>query len=105
MNKNTDIAICCHLTPEVELQNYELTKAGIEEYARDLSHRLHRIAHTISVLHDDGWSFAARGYNIEATHPAVLDAESALERVTRLGVEDDIIDIGEWDGPVRLNPV
>jgi hypothetical protein len=105
MKKQIDIAIFGHATPEVELQDYELTKEGIEEYARDLSERLHQTAHTISVLLDDGWSFAARGYNIEATHPAVLDAESALERVTRLGVQDEIHDIGEWDGPVRLNPV
>jgi hypothetical protein len=104
MMRKTDIAIYVHAAMDFEIDEYDITRVGIEKYADDVAERLNLVAKTVGILLQDGWTLEAKASNIEATHPEVANAAEALERITRLGIQDEIVDIGEWDGPTRLNP-
>lgn len=102
-----DIAICLFFLPEIELQEYDLTGAGIREFAADLDQRLGAVADVVEKLLDDGWSVEIVRNNLEARHPEVNTCAEAVHRLKRLNIEEeeDVTDIAEWsDQGERLTP-
>ena len=102
-----DIAICLFFLPEVELQEYELTGAGLRRYAADLGQRLRDVGAVVDRLRGDGWAVRVVANNLEARHPEVSTHAQAVARLKRLKIEEDAItDIAEWsDQGERLTPV
>jgi hypothetical protein len=98
-----DIAVLLFGSPEFELQDYKPTEAGIREYAVALTTRLAEVAQVAGKLQADGWALSIKATSIEATHPDVTTAEEAVSRLARLGVSESIMDIGVWDGEIRLD--
>ena len=92
-----DIAICLFFLPEIELQEYDLTGAGLRRYAADLDQRLRGIGAVVDTLRGDGWTLKVVASNLEARHPEVRSHEEALARLKRLDIEEDAItDIAGW---------
>ncbi len=93
-----DIAICLFFLPEVELQEYELTGAGLRRYATDLDQRLRDVGAVVDRLRGDGWTVKVVASNLEARHPEVRSYEEALARLNRLQLEEgrDVTDIAGW---------
>ena len=103
-----DIAICLFFLPEVELQEYDLTGAGLRRYAADLDQRLRDVGAVVDKLRGDGWAVNVVANNLEARHPQVKTYAEAVERLRRLDLEQDrdVTDIAEWsDDRNRLWPV
>lgn len=102
----TDIAIFLFGQPEYEFQEYELTGAGMREYASDLGKWLNEVADIVEKLRDDGWRVKVVANNLEATHREVNNCDEAVARLQQLGIDmDAIIDIAEWDDRgERLTP-
>jgi hypothetical protein len=103
-----DIAIWLFFSPEIELEDYDLTGAGLREYAADLTERLSNVGAVVDKLLDDGWSVKIVRNNLEARHPQVKTYAEAVERLRRLEIEEDrdVTDIAEWsDDGKRLWPV
>jgi hypothetical protein len=100
-----DIAIFLFFLPEVELDEYELTGAGLRRYAADLSQRLRDVGAVVDKLRGDGWIVNVVANNLEARHPQVKTYAEAVARLNRLQLEEgrDVTDIGEWsDAGERL---
>ena len=92
-----DIAICLFFPPDVELDEYDLTGAGIRRYAADLRQRLRGVGAVVDKLRSDGWTVKVVANNLEARHPEVRTYEEAVSRLNRLDIEEDAItDIAEW---------
>ena len=103
-----DIAICLFFPPDVELDEYDLTGAGIRRYAADLRQRLRGVGAVVDKLRSDGWTVKVVANNLEARHPEVRTYEEAVARLNRLQLEEgrDVTDIAEWsDEGERLTPV
>ena len=102
-----DIAICLFFLPEIELQEYDLTGAGLRRYAADLRHRLGAVGAVVDKLRGDGWVVKIVRNNLEARHPQVQTYAEAVARLNRLQLEEgrDVTDIAEWsDAGERLTP-
>src|SRR5262245_28005459 len=102
-----DIAIGLFFLPDVELEEYDLTGAGLREYAADMAERLSNVGAVVDKLWCDGWAVKVVANNLEARHPEVSTYAEAVERLKRLGIEEDAItDIAGWsDEGKRLWPV
>jgi hypothetical protein len=103
-----DIAICLFFLPEVELDEYDLTGAGLREYAADLAERLSNVGAVVDKLRGDGWAVKIVRNNLEARHPEVNTYAEAVEPLKRLQIEEDrdLTDIAEWsDDGKRLWPI
>jgi hypothetical protein len=93
-----DIAIFLFFLPEVELDEYDLTGAGLRRYAADLGQRLRGVGAVVDKLRGDGWAVKVVANNLEARHPEVRSYEEALARLKRLDIEEDAItDIAGWN--------
>jgi hypothetical protein len=92
-----DIAIYLFFLPEIELQEYDLTSAGLRRYAADLGERLRDIGAVVDRLRGDGWAVKVVASNLEARHPEVRSYEEASARLKHLDIEEDAIsDIAGW---------
>jgi hypothetical protein len=91
-----DIAIHLFFLPDIELEDYDLTGAGLRRYAADLGERLRDIGAVVDTLRGDGWAVKVVASNLEARHPEVRSHEEALARLKRLDIEDAITDIAGW---------
>jgi hypothetical protein len=101
-----DIAIHLFMDAAFEMQEFDVSRKGIREYATEMAHFLRRVADLAGVLQRDGWGLAIVKNSLVGTHPDVKSAQDATERLIRLGVLDDVTDIGEWDDQGnRLNAV
>src|SRR5262245_58215700 len=103
-----DLAIHLFFLPDIELDEYELTGAGLRRYAADLGERLCDIGTVVDKLWGDGWSVKVVANNLEARHPQVKTYAEAVERLRRLEIEEDrdVTDIAEWsDDGKRLWPI
>ncbi len=103
-----DIAIHLFFLPDIELDEYQLTGAGLREFAADLGHRIGAVADVVEKLRDDGWAVKVVANNLEARHPEVTTHAEAVARLQRLQIEEDrdVTDIAEWsDDGKRLWPV
>ena len=78
-----DIAICLFFLPEVELDEYDLTGAGLREYAADLAERLSNVGAVVDKLRGDGWAVKIVRNNLELRHPEVNTYAEAVERLKR----------------------
>jgi hypothetical protein len=101
-----DIAIHLFGLPEFELQDCDLTGAGLQEYAADLGQRLAAVGDVVEKLRDDGWTVKVVHSNLEARHSEVNTCAEAGHRLKRLNIEEeDVTDIAEWsDLGERLTP-
>jgi hypothetical protein len=101
-----DIAIHLFMDAAFEMQDVDISRKGIREYATQMAHSLRDVADLAGVLRRDGWGLAIVKNNLVGTHPDVKSAQDATERLIRLGTLDDVTDIGEWDDQGnRLNGV
>jgi hypothetical protein len=101
-----DIAIYLFMEAAFEMQEVDISRKGIREYATQMARFLRRIADLAGVLQRDGWSLKVVRNNLVGTHPEVNTEEDATARLLALGILDDVTDIGEWDGRgKRLNAV
>jgi hypothetical protein len=101
-----DIAIHLFMDAAFEMQEVDLTRKGIREYATQMAHFLRHVADLAGVLRRDGWSLEIVKNSLVGTHPEVKTDMNATERLIRLGIFDDVTDIGEWDDQGnRLNAV
>jgi hypothetical protein len=92
-----DIAIHLFMDAASEMQEVDVSRKGIREYAKTMADSLRRAADLAGVLRRDGWSLAIVHFSLVGTHPDVKSYTDATERLIRLGVRDDVYDIGEWD--------
>jgi hypothetical protein len=102
-----DLAINLFFLPGVDLDEYELTGAGLRRYATDLAQRLGDIGAVVDKLRGDGWAVKVVRNNLEARHQDVKSYADAVARLKRLNIEGGAItDIAEWsDKGKRLWPV
>ena len=101
-----DIAIHLFMDAASAMQEVDVSRKGIREYATQMAHFLRGVADLAGVLRRDGWGLEIVKYSLVGTHPDVKSAQDATERLIRLGVLDDVTDIGEWDDQGnRLNAV
>jgi hypothetical protein len=101
-----DIAIHLFLDAAFEMQEVDLTRKGIREYATQMARFLRHVADLAGVLQRDGWSLEIVKNSLVGTHPEDKSAEEATARLLALGIFDDVTDIGEWDRRgKRLNAV
>jgi hypothetical protein len=103
-----DVAIHLFFLPDIELDEYELTSAGLRRYAADLGQRLRDVGAVVDKLRGDGWTVKVVANNLEARHPQVGSYAEAVERLRRLDIEEDrdVTDVAEWsDERERLWPV
>jgi hypothetical protein len=92
-----DIAIHLFFLPDVELDEYDLTGAGLRRYAANLRQRLRDAGAVVDKLRGDGWAVKVVANNLEARHPEVRSYEEALARLKHLDIEEDAItDIAGW---------
>ncbi len=106
MSIKVDIAIHLFTDAAFEMQAVDLSSKGIREYASQKAGYLCHVADLAGVLERDGWSLKVVRNNLVGTHPDVKTAEDATNRLIRLGIFDDVNDIGEWDDQGnRLNGV
>jgi hypothetical protein len=92
-----DLAIHLFFQPDVELDEYELTGAGLREYAADLGQRLGAVAEVVEKLRGEGWAVKVVRNNLEARHQDVKSYADAVARLKRLNVEEGAItDIAGW---------
>jgi hypothetical protein len=89
-----------------EMQDVDPNQEGIREYATEMAGYLRHVADLAVVLKRDGWRLEIVKNSLVGTHPDVKTAEDATNRLIRLGIVDDVTDIGEWDDQGnRLNAV
>jgi hypothetical protein len=101
-----DIAIHLFTDAAFEMEEVDLSRKGIREYATEMAHYLLHVADLAGVLQRDGWGLEFVKNSLVGTHPDVKTAEDATNRLIRLGIFDDVTDIGEWDDQEnRLNAV
>ena len=101
-----DIAIHLFTDAAFQMQEVDLSRKGIREYAKTMAEYLRHVADLAGVLRRDGWGLAIVKNSLVGTHPDVKSAKDATERLIRLGIFDDVTDIGEWDDQGnRLNAV
>ena len=103
-----DLAIHLFFPPDIELDEDELTGAGLREYAADLAERLSNVGAVVDKLRGGGWAVKIVRNNLEARHPEVNTYAEAVERLKRLQIEEDrdVTDIAEWsDDGKRLWPI
>ena len=92
-----DVAIHLFFLPGIELEDYDLTGAGLRQYAADLGQRLRDAGAVVDKLRGDGWAVKVVASKLEARHPEVRSHEEALARLKRLDIEEDAItDIAGW---------
>jgi hypothetical protein len=105
-HRTVDIAIHLFFLPEIELQDYDLTGAGIREFVADLGQRLGAVADVVETLRADGWTVKVVANNLEVRHAEVSSQAEAAARLKRLHIEEGTItDIAEWsDQGERLTP-
>jgi hypothetical protein len=101
-----DIAIYLFMEAAFEMQEVDISRKGIREYATQTARFLRHVADLAGILERDGWSLKVVRNNLVGTHPEVKKEEDATARLLALGILDDVTDIGEWDGRgKRLNAV
>jgi hypothetical protein len=101
-----DIAIHLFKDAAFEMQEVDLSREDILEYAKTMADFLRHVADLADVLQRDGWSLEIEKNSLVGTHPDVKTAEDATNRLIRLGILGDVTDIGEWDDQGnRLNAV
>jgi hypothetical protein len=102
-----DLATHLFFLPDIELDEYELTGAGLRRYSTDLRHRLGAVGAVVDKLRGDGWAVKVVTNNREARHREVRTYADAVARLERPDIEEDAItDIAEWsDDGKRLWPV
>jgi hypothetical protein len=101
-----DIAIHLFFEAEYEMDEVDISRKGIREYATQMARFLRHVADLAGFLERDGWNLKVVRSNLVGTHPEVKSAEEATARLLALGILDDVYDIGEWDRRgKRLNAV
>jgi hypothetical protein len=99
-----DIAISLFMEAAFDMQDVDISRKGIREYAAQMARSLRHVADLAGVLQRDGWSLKVVRNHLVGTHPEVKSAKEATARLLALGILDDVYDIGEWDGRgKRLN--
>src|SRR4051794_31774496 len=80
-HSRADLAIHLFSLPGYELQDYDLSGAGVRAFASDLAGRLCSAAVLIDKLQADGWLLTVFKSNLEARHPEVRTHDEAVRRL------------------------
>jgi hypothetical protein len=95
--KKVDVAIYLFMEAAFDVREPDVSRKGIREYASQMARHLRHVADLAGVLQRDGWSLKVVRNYLVGTHPDVKSAEDATNRLIRLGILDDVYDVGEWD--------
>jgi hypothetical protein len=78
----------------------DVTAAQLQELADEMSTRLRGAAEIAAKLEADGWSLSLVGPSIFAHHRKVETAATARNRLVKLGINPDHVDIVDEGGDV-----
>lgn len=93
------VSIAVHVfgDADFEINDVDDIPTGLREYADRGSDHLRDAAKIADTLVADGWVVRLSRNNLEASHPNVGTFSEAQERVGRLGIADQVTDIGVFD--------